>query len=209
MKIYKDVLGNIEPNCMISLQVVKSSKRYNKEGEFTIPEKRYFYTASTSDSPAKKWAFEKNDEEQVIKSILLEMDSNGWDCEVCFYPGTKTFKHIICTHRESAKALEIQQAKQTEQTSGSYKTGYIRFGAPPKSGFSINHATGEREPGVSVYRAKLYDTGAVIVDTPHYSQGTFLALQNLPMYQVWGKIVGYGSDGEPCLKINKIKLIKK
>ncbi len=209
-KVYKNTLGEIEPNCTISLQVVKSTKGYSAEkGAFETPEERYFYVSATSDCPAKKWGFKKNEEDETIKAILAEMNSDGWDCEVVCWPHSTLFRHIACTHRASAKALATQQAKQAQQTSGNYETGYIRFGLPPKSGYSINHATGEREPGISVYRAKFFETGAVVVDTPHYSQGTFLALQNYPMYQVWGELVGYGSDGEPCLKISKVKLLKK
>lgn len=71
---------------------------------------------------------------------------------------------------------------------------YIRFGR--WSSRSYNHATGERERGVSVYRAELHDDGSVSLAETVPGK----ILNGRVCFVVTGKEVGIGSDGEPLLQ---------
>ena len=96
---------------------------------------------------------------------------------------------------------------------------YIRFGDFPKSGRSKNYATGEIEKGVSAYPAKwnveknrweiietqLEEFAALDSLTYDITQG-----QGRPVYLVQGQeLLSLGSDGEPMLDINNVKIVKK
>jgi hypothetical protein len=96
---------------------------------------------------------------------------------------------------------------------------YIRFGDFPKSGRSKNYATGEIEKGVSAYPAKwnveknrweiieaqLEEFAALYSFTDDITQG-----QGRPVYLVQGQeLLSLGSDGEPMLDINNVKIVKK
>ena len=96
---------------------------------------------------------------------------------------------------------------------------YIRFGDFPKSGRSKNYATGEIETGVSAYPAKwnVEKNRWEIIET---QLEEFAALYSLtdditegkgrPVYLVQGQeLLSLGSDGEPMLDINNVKIIKK
>ncbi len=210
MKIYRDKMGYLQPNASISIMVIPDTKIYSKDkGEFIEPGLQYFYFHTTSDAPAKKWYFEKGQEEATCKNIIDDLINDGWDCEVIRHRGSNKIRRIDCVHIETKRQLDEQKKEEEKQLQGEYEQGFIRFGLPPKSGYSTNWATGETEPGVSVYKAKIYKTGTIVIDTPHYSAGTYHSLKNYPMYRVWGEIVGYGADGEPCLKIERIKLLKQ
>jgi hypothetical protein len=96
---------------------------------------------------------------------------------------------------------------------------YIRFGDFPKSGRSKNYATGEIEQGVSAYPAKwnvAKDKWEIIEDQLE----EFSALHSLtydikigkgrPVYLIHGQELNdLGSDGEPMLDINNVKIVKK
>jgi hypothetical protein len=92
---------------------------------------------------------------------------------------------------------------------------YVRFGhgkgALPPSGKSTNCLTGEEEVGVSVYEAlerdgkyqillpKLDGTSpATLGMCFNVAQGLW-GMQNHPLYEVDGDVIGEGSDGEPLL----------
>ena len=97
---------------------------------------------------------------------------------------------------------------------------YIRFGDFPKNGKSKNYATGEMEIGISAYPAKwnisknkweiieeqLEEFGALYSLTYDISEGN-----GRPVYLIHGQVLldDLGSDGEPMLDINNIKIIKK
>ena len=96
---------------------------------------------------------------------------------------------------------------------------YIRFGDFPKSGRSKNYATGEIEKGVSAYPAKwnVEKNRWEIIET---QLEEFTALDSLtyditqgqgrPVYLVQGQeLLSLGSDGEPMLDINNVKIVKK
>lgn len=96
---------------------------------------------------------------------------------------------------------------------------YIRFGEIPKDGFSKIHR-GDMiigsEPGVSVYdccqkRNKLMicipnPIHPFTMDTIKDFETDILMSCGKKIYLVTGEIVGFGSDGEPCLK--NVKIIK-
>ena len=78
----------------------------------------------------------------------------------------------------------------------------VRWGCPRLDGQSINHATGRRERGLSVYAAEERAPGQwSLRDGAGYAIGTLLGLveQGKVPYLVRGDRVGVGSDGEPLL----------
>ena len=73
---------------------------------------------------------------------------------------------------------------------------FWRKGEPPKSGFSKNYREGTHEAGVSVY--------------PYAEETSFAGLEkDAPWYKIDGELVGYGSDGEPVVKVLKSKKATK
>ena len=83
---------------------------------------------------------------------------------------------------------------------------YIRFGMPPENGFSTNHLTHELEKGVSVYEAVERD-GVLLPIFPSLKRSAAVSLAwvlDRPCYLVAGEIVGFGSDGEPLMKIQNL-----
>jgi len=96
---------------------------------------------------------------------------------------------------------------------------YIRFGDFPKGGKSKNYATGEIEKGVSAYPVKwnvqknrweiienqLEEFSALYSLTDDITQG-----KGRPVYLIQGQeLLSLGSDGEPMLDVNKVKIIKQ
>lgn len=87
---------------------------------------------------------------------------------------------------------------------------YIRFGDIPTDQLSTIHYRGYevgKEPGVSVYDCIRNDKGEyqIVLPTP-CSQGTITSLEGFMFYSkdksiylVTGDVVGYGTDGEPCI----------
>lgn len=86
------------------------------------------------------------------------------------------------------------------------KRFYLRYGDLPSGGRSVNHATGKKEAGVSVYAAKWEPvSGRWRLDgNAELGAALFSAAQGRPVYLVSGEEVGRGSDGEPVLKKAKI-----
>ena len=81
---------------------------------------------------------------------------------------------------------------------------YVRFGDLPKCGYSKNYANGKPEAGVSVIEARQNLLTAEIELMPYGSCHSWLWIQDRPLYEVTGDLVGYGSDGEPLLKNCKV-----
>ena|SRR5687767_15718689 len=77
---------------------------------------------------------------------------------------------------------------------------FVRHGQPPASGDSRNHRDGFAEGGVSVYELK--------DGQPQYT-GWHFGIAERPAYAGKGRIVGWGSDGEPLVEILSIRLAKK
>lgn len=91
-----------------------------------------------------------------------------------------------------------------------HKPRYIRFGRLPKGNRSVNHATGQKEKGVSCYEARLNVvtgawelTGDGLADAA--IQGAFGLYDSVWLLE--GKEAGRGSDGEPV--ITNVKIIAK
>jgi hypothetical protein len=186
--IYRDALDRPSPKAMIST----FGASYGQPGTGG-----YFSLSCVSDAPNKRWHYESKD----IAHIVAEMEADGWDCVV-----TKDGYNapvIQCIHRETAAELEESKIVLT----GDSQAGYIRFGNLPEDGRSTNKVTGEKEIGVSVYRAKFYENGYK-VEIPWYSQGTYHSISDRrPIYRVWGEVIGAGSDGEPCITVTKTEEI--
>ena len=111
---------------------------------------------------------------------------------------------------------EPEQSRKSKFTADKY---YIRFGDFPKGGKSKNYATGEIEIGVSAYPVKwnIQKNKWEIVEE---QLEEFAALYNLtyditigegrPVYLVQGQeLDDLGSDGEPMLDINNVKIVKQ
>jgi hypothetical protein len=96
---------------------------------------------------------------------------------------------------------------------------YIRFGDFPKNGKSKNYATNEMEIGVSAYPAKWNinkNKWEIIEDQLEEFSALYSLTDDItngdgrPVYLVHGQELNdIGSDGEPMLDINKVKIVKK
>lgn len=69
---------------------------------------------------------------------------------------------------------------------------FARFGEPPVSGRSRNYRDSLTEAGVSVYE---------IVNGAIQYKGWYFDFLTRPLYTGTGTITGFGSDGEPVVKI--------
>src|SRR5215510_3254395 len=69
---------------------------------------------------------------------------------------------------------------------------FARHGEPPASGSSRNHREGTGEEGVSVYE--------VVAGQMQYT-GWWYGIAERSLYYGTGVIVGWGSDGEPLVRI--------
>ena len=172
--IYRDVFGKPQP--LSTVQTIT--------GHWGSP----WYMHAISDAPDRHWPAGT-----PIEDILDDLSSE-WDCEVS-YPHHGCPPIIKCIHRETMAALQ-------EREQGAINV-FIRFGDLPPEGKSRNHATGEYEAGVSVYRGKLYPDGSWVVDIS-INQGAWCLFSSRPVYLVTGHEVGIGSDGEPVLADCKI-----
>jgi hypothetical protein len=76
---------------------------------------------------------------------------------------------------------------------------FARFGKPPASGVSTNHREGTSEEGVSVYE---------VVNSEPKLVGWHFGITERQQFRGTGIIVGWGSDGEPLVKILKIRKTK-
>lgn len=96
---------------------------------------------------------------------------------------------------------------------------YIRFGDLPKGGKSKNYATNEMEIGISAYPVK-WNIEKNKWEIIEEQLEEFSALHSLtyditigegrPVYLIQGQELNdLGSDGEPMLDVNKIKIIKQ
>lgn len=77
---------------------------------------------------------------------------------------------------------------------------FIRHGRPPEDGYSRNHRDGTEEDGVSVY---LIDGSEVVY------VGWYFGIAQRPAYRGRGTVVGFGSDGEPLVRIKSLRRAKR
>lgn len=77
---------------------------------------------------------------------------------------------------------------------------FVRHGQVPSGGASRNHRDGTAEAGVSVYE--------VVAGETKYC-GWHFDIAERPVYRGTGRIVGWGSDGEPLVQILILKKGRK
>lgn len=77
---------------------------------------------------------------------------------------------------------------------------FARYGKAPASGTSTNHREGTAEIGVSVYE---------IIAGAIQHVGWHFGITDRALYLGTGVIVGWGSDGEPLVKVVAIKKATK
>jgi len=108
------------------------------------------------------------------------------------------------TPTEEEKALGVAMVKAAIANGYRQDKFFVRFGGLPTNGKSTNYSTGKFEKGVSVISASqnLID-GSIELDI-YGSAPSWLWVMDRPLYEVSGKIIGAGSDGEPVLKNAKI-----
>lgn len=91
---------------------------------------------------------------------------------------------------------------------------YLRFGNPPPKPRSVDHLTGERLAGVSVYEGWLEDGGEEYVDEftidtsrlnlDHgISNLLLMAALDRPAFFIEGEEIGEGPDGEPLVAVDR------
>jgi len=190
--IYKDSLGRPSAEARISTFGTK----YGQPGT------GYFALGSISDAPSKRWPYESKD----VSHIVTEMSAEGWDC-VIGYDGYNA-PVIDCIHRDTQAVINDTKSA-SESKFATAEKGFIRFGACPKSGYSINYRDNTPEKGVSVFEAEFVGKEYRVFVDP-ILEATYLHVMNRPAYRIFGEIVGTGSDGEPVVKVSKkVKLTTK
>ena len=125
---------------------------------------------------------------RMLQGLLLERPQDYVD-EIC--------EHMPAYCGEVSQVPEIDGAE----------FGYIRFGAVPERGFSLNRYKGLPELGVSCFEAEVTASGDYkfihlndnLVDAIH----SFECVSNLPVYRLYGERVGHGLFGEPVIKVTK------
>ena len=92
---------------------------------------------------------------------------------------------------------------------------YIRFGDLPKGDFSgiggdyLKHGPKQYEKGISCYWVKWNEELQRWKIDDQGDAETIQYLVDRPIYLVKGEEIGFGSDGEPILKKNTIKILAK
>ncbi len=113
---------------------------------------------------------------------------------------------LSCGHRTLRDMWEGGQADIEESLPGlcrecraamvGQEIDFVRHGKPPASGHSTNHRDGTPEEGVSVYWIQN--------GVPQYV-GFHFGISSRPSYVGRGVVVGWGSDGEPLVRIVTIR----
>ena len=181
--VYKDMLGNLDYKGVIS----------------RVGDK--LYLAKTSNAPEKYWSI-KTDPSIIVK----EMNDLGWDTHV-----SKDMQGFPLINVEHIKTKKLYLKKEQEHAK-KWKNGkdvFIRFGDIPKSGFSKDWSSGDKEKGVSVFRGKILPSGEILpLPKTNQEMGSLLTMNERPLYVIEGDVAGIGADGEPVL-INAKKMTPK
>ncbi len=77
---------------------------------------------------------------------------------------------------------------------------FVRYGKLPASGSSRNHREQVAEDGVSVYE---------VVNGQPQLVGWHFGITDRPAYSGHGEIVGWGSDGEPLVRVQSLRRAKE
>jgi hypothetical protein len=188
--ILRNILGDPIANACIS--VFGSNYGTPGTGYFSLS------TISDYEGKSKRWPYESKD----ISHIVDEMESSGWSCVVS--QDGYGAPVIDCIHLETQEYID----ELTEEYKSKFKNstkGYIRFGKCPKDGFSTNHRDGTLESGVSVFEAEFAGRDyRVIIDSPAL-ECAYVSVMDRPAYRVYGEVIGSGADGEPVLKVSRIR----
>lgn len=132
----------------------------------------------------------------------LSMDWRAYDSGLKHTRDTPSAEWLAGAKEAAVAAFnKVQQRKE--------KSCYVRYGKPPSTGVSYNYKDNCVEPGVSVYPAVIVGD-EILLNLAGIDITSFLFIQeNRKPYFIEGDVVGHGSDGEPCLKVKKIKTIPK
>lgn len=88
--------------------------------------------------------------------------------------------------------------------------GYFRFGAPPADGRSVNHDTGEKEIGISVYEGWIYedDNGELVlvinpqgIDVWDIDSVISPNPENWDVWELNGWEIGKSESGAPLVEL--------
>lgn len=149
------------------------------------------------------------------------MYCSGIDGKDSFYPGAIRFYNdnlaVVLLSRDGEVLHRRATDEQVQECIDflpkvkypSVLDGYIRFGLPPKSGKSLNYATGEPEGGVSAYNASFDPiTGTWLCDGSALMGAVIVGnITKQDVYLILGDEVGVGSDGEPVL--SNVQIVSK
>ena len=134
----------------------------------------------------------------TLDNARSELLASGFavSSEPCNYAG-----NYLVTHLATAQAITEQQQRANDEFAHAER-GYIRFGACPKNGRSVNNRDNCLEAGVSVFEAEFVgDKYRILLDST--LQATWALVKDRPAYRIYGKVVGTGADGEPVVNVSK------
>ena len=185
MTIYRNSLGMAEP----------------KGSLMTVTGAYYWLSSTAVDVPSyKNVSFD-----EAVKAL----EADGWEI-VSSKIDPLGHKSAKCVHKQTAKVAAKEKAELDAKIAifKNGEDGFVRYGEPPKCGYSVNAATGTREVGVSVFRAKFVGNSyKVEYSTPNMLWSGETLKCHRDAYRVWGEVVGTGSDGEPVVKVARYKMI--
>ena len=182
--IMTNAIGGYEPNASIG-KITRDSKTYHVYSVAQQLGSDTFESLDDAIAYCESTGFE-----------IIERKQDGYGCPL-----------IKLVHTETAAAKAAFEEQENAKWA-SAEHGYIRFGAIPKSGKSINYATGNTESGVSVFSADFLPNGEYRLTGLNANQlWSASSIRNRKVYRVWGDVVGSGSDGEPVVTVKKHKAI--
>lgn len=180
--IYRDAIGR--PNAEANISMF---------GGLMPP--AYYSLSHISNCPDRKWSGDTSPE-----AIVAEMEADGWKCTIRKDGHGKPV--IDCIHQETQAAIDAAKAQAAAKFANAER-GYIRFGAPPKSGHSQNHRDDTLEAGVSCFDAEIAPDGSFRLLLTPVLEVSYLAIADRPAYRLYGELIGTGADGEPLLRVDK------
>lgn len=168
-----------------------------------------------------------------VEQIVSELEQNGWKCSIetsedgieieCTCPEMdKTLHELYYEINSISSQIEALDRSIDSELPGVFDAdsepelpdaefGFVRFGDLPPYGVSVNHLEGVPEKGVSCFPAEIIPNGDFRF-THMNAQLWFDAMEyfeddDCPIYRLYGELVGYGSDGEPLLKVTKAEKV--
>lgn len=137
--LYRDCLGNLSAEANVTV----FGANYGQPGT------GYLSMSGISDCPriGQHWPYESID----VSYIVAELEEDGWHCVVD--KDGYNAPVIRCTHIETQAAIDRMTSDSDVEFTNSER-GYIRFGACPTNGRSVNHRDDCFEAGVSCFLAE-------------------------------------------------------